>query len=479
MERNHRLIWRAVFAAISIFSFIFSIVVMVNCENEHTYEYVYLLPFAHACISFLCTFLYEKVEVNMISLVYIGLYTVRNVFGVVLLVLSDYTEIARHSGRLTLNIAICIMSVETLAVLAGIPWVFKKTMYGCRKRCLKLPKVRISMFAFVFAIAVLFCTAVVIRYPNLLKVYKNIFNSKEYLVEININEVYGYNRIFSIFKFVFDFVKLGLAAILVEFSRRFIKTGILQALVPFLSMIVFFLLADGGSAHLLTVVMAVVYAIYLIFPKQRKVLLSLSIIFFMLTLVMILAVKGTTTRNMLPVEYMSRLLNSYIPGITAVSACVDMRLKDIGIGMETFFNDTLLGWIPFLGSSVKANGHSMSYYFNENYTSMVGQIVPCIGQLYFYFGVLAFVPLLGSVYMAHYAYRRARNAKDSYIKMIWLYLGIHLARTPAMMNFTIAGNIITRFFLLWWVFSLFSPEGLRERKDSVSRAGRPTYTVMG
>lgn len=474
MERNDRIekiAWRALFTILSICSFAAAIVTLIKCEENEVYGYVFMLPLAHGVISLLCILLYDNVDINIVSLVFIGLYSLRNVLNIMLLAVTDFTIDIANSGPRTLNAAVLLMSVETLIVFISIPWMYKRIMYRQHKIRFRRPGFILSLRNFIFAAAIIFCMLVAIKYPQILSSYTDMFNSSEYIKEINIQEVYGYHRIFTLFRLVFEFIKIMTAALLIDISAKYVKTGILKVVIPLFSLSLFVLFADGSSGMLMTLVVSVLWGIWLSFPGQRKSMFLLFAGTAAVVLWGILAVKGTSARHLPIIDQMSGVLNAYIPGVTAVSDCIDMAFNHSDIIKDTFLRDAFYGWIPFITTSgINFTGHPLSYYFNAYYTQG-SQIVPCIGHCYFYLRGFAIIPLLVYIYAAHYSYKKAKYADNSYRKIIWLFLGVHLARTFTMMNISNSLGTITKFFALLWVLSLFSAD----RQESVNKRQKNIY----
>lgn len=202
------------------------------------------------------------------------------------------------------------------------------------------------------------------------------------------------------------------------------------------------------------------YIILKLYPKYKKILCVCIICIAVPMITLISEYRDNSFDS--PIKESEKELNAYLGGIYNISVAVDMRKTFYNeINMSNFIYDTLRPVI-FLGSILGKNMNSkltvelfnMEFFGHGNNKS---QIVPIIGQGYFYFGFLGAWILEGfALIFALKLEQFFMKTENLEYKFFTLYILLRLALMQGLSFTIIINNISYKFvlpMLLIWINS--------------------------
>lgn len=277
--------------------------------------------------------------------------------------------------------------------------------------------------------------ALVVIYPQLLYKFQPIFADKEVyyaLQDLGSTVKESMNLyVYHIGIWIVTLSKLLLVYVFIYLLYRISKGGNKLALIfSFIVVLVSCLFTTSDRAATIYTAIVGLLLIYKIFPRYRSFISRFSTVFAAGGIFFIF-LYGSIFKADNATSEVGYKLNAYFSGTLNVAACFEMNDANL---LETFMGDVLrniplvVGFFTHLPMSYLAFNKALGY--DAVYNS---QILPVIGQGYFYLGILGVIlfPIV-MFKIAYYLYNKIQSARDSFeyfallVALIFTFLGVNL-----------------------------------------------------
>lgn len=213
------------------------------------------------------------------------------------------------------------------------------------------------------------------------------------------------------------------------------------------------LITSGTRAHSVECCIAFLILAYSVFGddfgKRIGKLIPLAVI---LVFAGIMAKSGLDSSS----DNISAVMASYFGGVQNISTAIYGTCETSNFGIKNLAADTV-AQIPILGNWIKSAfsiGTSTGKYFNYviSATNPLGQIIPCVGLGYSYFGPILglifapILPLLAAMISVSFD-NKAMAEKDIIKKNVYLIATIMMARAVVMTNLMSAVSYLFNTFV--------------------------------
>lgn len=277
--------------------------------------------------------------------------------------------------------------------------------------------------------------ALVAIYPQLLYKFQPIFADKEvyYALQDLSSTVKGSMNlyVYHLGVWIVTLTKLLLVYVLIYLLNRTTKCGNwLILLFSFIVVFVSCLFTTSDRAATIYTAIVGLLLIYKIYPKYRDFISRFSVVSGIIGIFFIFLYGSIFKADNVASE-VGYKLNAYFSGTINVAACFEMNKANL---IETFIGDALrniplvMGFFTHLPMSYLEFNRALGYDVIYN-----SQILPVIGQGYFYLGIFGSVlfPII-MLKIAYCLYNRIQYARDSFeyfaymVAFIYTFLGVNL-----------------------------------------------------
>lgn len=409
---------------------------------DERFKYIFILPLSFGLTCLINYKIFEKLN-NLIVLAVFVLYCCRNCVAILFLANSEYLPLLDDFNADDVNHAVFILSFEAFVVL---------TFLKLKEGKFKLNLIHGSSFvkkgvvgSRSFYMMVFFLTYVLVAWnqvPAISENFKTIFDDEFGIMSsVEINETVvrgGLDRIMLTSSLmVIGFLKFVVPVMVIQWARRRVSFVFVRFFILLLLFYIQLLLITSETMQTIVVI----FVHFLVFAKVERVSFVLRNALFLSGGVVILPIvqlkfNGFDITN----GFLSTILQAYIPGLSNLAST--LRLNSDVSKIESLFSDVYSA-IPFRNSlfdfvpSIRA-----IQLFNEsNYVR--GQIIPFIGEAYYYFGYACFLVPIIIVNFALKFYRRAVNSRDYLEYAVYLYIALFFAVSILFYHST----ILISFFL--------------------------------
>lgn len=426
------------FWACSIFASLWTgFMVRFDTARPHEYSLLFLLPLTFCLLTILSGNCFTRIIKTTPALILYALYMMRNVVVVYVMYKGNYAGYYSTSNG---SDAIILMAYETVII-------FFTMWYAIHRYSVQDVECEVDLdlqewtnrkvpplFALAFYIIILFMVVVFITHPSVKGLYISLYRFNGSLMTESVTTVAGDgNRsIITLFTFFADFMRVLLPVYLFRVIRRYVGTewiGVLLSL-PIIALQMAFV----GATSALAIFCAFVdfYALLRIYPNYQKQLTRLLYVSAGLIVVVLFVVKFSNTVLYTGSEFegISEMMQAYFGGVCNISASFNIPKTEKWSAL--FFD--LYYTIPFNGTLFGLSGKTSANLFNAyNYGKF--QIIPCIGQSYYYLGAVL-APIVPAM-MCYFAIKVFNTSKQE--SNIWMYtsktlLWFYLCISPIMYN---------------------------------------------
>lgn len=443
---------KAIFLAVSLICF----VVLIILEKREEYIAIVSLPFSFFVISLFINF--KKHLWGTGGVVIWAMYFLRYTVFPVIIVMGQYRfDAPAEVYELYFNKACWLMNLELLVVSIVFclfsSYLLKKEKKKVADVQQQLPIAKNTdgyfagkkLFYSICGIFLAFNIVVYIMYPSLLSLYwRFIFFEQDRVARLAaLNELIavipGY--IYYPFKLTTEFLKIVIIVwLVIKITNSELNTLIKFLLVGILAVIS---ISFISSEQINSIILCFVIYLYLIFKY-----LKYSKLFVVFGLVGVIAGFAIVMRSIADVEDMQgfgRIINDYFNGPINVACSIGLK-NEIDFSLSYVFTD-ILNEIPLLERLTDAD--STNTLFNEFY-NLKGAIIPMVGYGYIYFGYIgAALPSLTVIVTVQLLDKIADNMQADVLKLIFLYLTVHIAMAVGMYNILIYYSL--------WIYELLVP----------------------
>lgn len=426
-------------------------IIIFNDKGEG-YYLLFLYPLTFFILK-ICLIKYTNLFSNLTSFIIISFFFIRSVFTPVLLYLSNYDLLKNGYGiyfnRSVIKIenydlAVLLACYEMTVIFLLLFFLNSKIKKNYKKETTKLDiKLKYFIYTLIAYIAI-----ILIIYPELIHNFQFILNIGESEKIIKVRSLrYGGDGIPAIFltllNSAFTMQQIILPVYLLE-KIKFKKYKTIWVISIILLLCSITNREKGNTFILLILFMITLYRTY---PKYRK-LINIFIVFLLFFASICLYIKS---KNSLGgetlISQLSVLFSAYFSGIPNIAYSLRMERGNITNICIDFVKS-----IPYIsGEFFKKELTSASIFnFNINGNNLYkDQILPMIGQGYFYFGyVLA--PVLPSfiLVLAFYYEHRMKKERNMILNHIYTYMVLYFSYSSIMLNINIFTGFLFRGLLL-------------------------------
>ena len=412
MSLKELFIWVAanVIAIISAF-------VIIDIDNNE-YRWLFLLPLSYCALNVLFVRIFSNRAFNSFAIVLIhGFYFIRIVLAPLVFAMSGFGFPFKNKANATLSIVLMIyeMSMVYMVVLVWSSKISKTVS----KEMIIDDRIYSRCKIILLCIAIVLMGLLVLN-PNSILLYRSGLGFFDYeftgFTSTEIIRQYSGSIVskFAIvtFRYVFNISRVIIPCIIAMMMKYKQKRESRIILVTLVAIFVFdFLIMDDTLAY--SICYSLIILVFLsrlldnkrIFNNALFVAAGLVVLFFVARFVLSQAVFKREGINTNPVEYISRILQSYFSGITNIGASLNMDSSNIFERGKYFIYEILRG-VPYASTLFGLDDTSLGSYFNT-VNGSVGQIVPLLGSSKFYFGY-ALAPVL-SCFLVSIGLKANRN----------------------------------------------------------------------
>lgn len=416
----------------------FLIVDDVTCPEY--YNRLWLLPLISGLIISGLLVVYSDVIKDIRATFIVALFGLRNIITPLIMRYGDYCGIVPVKSSESVNYAIALMLFETVIVL----------IYSVQKSYRSNDKDRIEkdqgfvtysqnstekflLFGLVCASAIL-----LIINPRFLSDYVSLFSSKNIrLTTIGLN---NQGVLYTLFTVIFPISYMFLCSYIIGTINKGYRKIWKSILSIFVMLIPFLFMNNSDLLNVICVVCIAMLSIKTGALRKRTVVIGLGLALFIIVVYIQNSITSLSVeaqnRNML--QNLSASMQAYMPGVCNVAGTynIDTSVSKITSIFYDFymalpFRSTLFG---FLG--INNDYRAVVLFCTSN--GVNSQIIPSIGQLYYYFSV--FAPFIECIFIkfAFNAFEKMKYAMNDFEYLTYGLLFIYMAITPIMYNFTIA-----------------------------------------
>ncbi|WP_461206120.1 O-antigen polymerase [Clostridium sp. DL1XJH146] len=440
-----------IFLFVIITSIVTGIRVAIDVNKPDYYEILSLLPIAFGLTSLLFFNIYKIIPFNLGASLLVGLYFIRNVVTILIMSFGNYYSVFVVQFEKNIIYSVLLMIYETVIVFVAIQYYSKK--YSDRKReniksdkdinLNKTGKKHLKIFGSTMLFSILLMVISYMIIPEIKLTFTNIFASGSIINNIGESDSIllvnrgGVRRIlFTIFIFLFNFYRIFIPAISIYFIKVKAKNSSFAIFLSYLIIMSQIFFIFGQTVYVFIVMSVLTMLMMKLYPSKVK-LIRFSLVLFMVVGIIVIFISKMEIgfNSSSKATSIAMMMQAYFPGIANIAGIFNI---DNPSKISTLFYD-LYYMIPFRNSIFGFQGERLVEVYN-NSNNVYAQIIPCIGQAYYYLGVFSpIIPILFVKLTMKYSCKlRKENNILKYVTYALLLL--YSATTPITYNITIFGS---------------------------------------
>ena len=457
-----------VYATSSIcFLFCMSIYSIIISNNlNYNYIFIAILPlFYTICITTLLL-IDTKFMYNFAKVLIIFFYGIRIfVFPILICIYGEYSS-SIVSDNIIYNIdkSVMIQCYEFLVItiFLGMNRKYKKTHKQFEIKIINDLRASKNIR---YAITILFAVfgMILFIYPSLVGKFRPImFTDKEVQLAWKINnEQIKYNVptiIYHISVWANSILRILIVYTLLIFIKKKERNGKNENKYIFISLVIIstlILIVTDDKAGSIFAAIAMLSLLTKIYPNKRKtitIIIVVSIFIIGFGIFIVLPLMNSTENFQNFIEYR---LNAYFSGFINIAAALNMPRENL----LTYFIGDVLRSIPLIKGFF--TNMPMSYIlFNQSLaydTIYNSQIIPCVGQSYFYFGYIGapiFSLILVSISLK--CYEKVKTIEDTLGYFIYYYIMLFASLGIVLYDFFLTFSLMLQYcFPIWVLYKVF------------------------
>ena len=432
------------FYILIIVSFITLYQCIYTSNVDSRFEFLFFLPLSFIIACLFNRSVVKKHSNNLIVLIVIGTYFIRNVISVyVLISIDDSVYAIVDSFTLnSFNKAIMIMSLDIVMIFYYLNYEMRNNYKNYYKRELTYFELfnakNSKVFKLLIISSLIFTLVSWFLVPQIGENYTTIFDSTVVdLSSLETNKEVDRGGIFRILLtlslMLFKLLIIAISVYLLSWIRlriSFISVRLsLFYIILFLQL--FFITGNTMDVVMTVGVLFIVYA--KIENSNKAVLLSGSI--GLLSLVFIIgSLKAASISS--GGSLLSLFLQGYFPGVFNLAGVFEI---DTNISkLDSLFAD-FYTMIPFRNTVFGIETElKTSEIFNES-NNVRGQIIPFIGESFYYLGYLGFIVPILVIKIAFYYFNQSNLTNNIMAYSFYLHIAFYFAVAPVLYHDTILG----------------------------------------
>lgn len=456
--------------------FFLSILMFVySCYSTDKYIIVAILPIAYTvgiCIITLIdyNFIYNLFEITVISLYGVRMFILPLFIGI--FGMPNYESI---SSNVLLNIdkSIFLQCYEFLAIVLFMSLNKKYNNLYIRKHInikifddLNITKNSRRTIRIITAII----TLIVIMYPQLLSKFRPLFFENEgKFIEWKIYNSQAMNNIPSIVYYISTWILIIVKILIVYIAIVHLKKisvkqnkekkYILLSIFIISSLIL--IITDDKAGNFFSCI-AMVLLLMKLYPNKKRYIKKILTIVILIAIFIFIVISNKDDNF---ANTMILKMNAYFSGSINIAGASIMPRENL---LEYFIGDTLRS-IPLIkGLFTDMN---MSYILFNKYlgldTIYNSQILPCIGQGYFYFGYIG-APILSLIIvkLGFICYKKSKTIEDTLGYFIYSNILVFLSVGVVLYDFFLTFSLITQYCIPIVILYKLSKKNMKITDDT-------------
>lgn len=433
---------------IGIFSFV-TILSSIFANNlDERYDLLFFVPLSFLIALSINYRISRYFLDNLVISIVFTTYFIRNVLAIYVLSISDYFSIIDNFSSDDMNSAIMIMSIDVIFVFCYLNYKMKYHSKNYIKKSLsynELLKDRNSiLFKFLILLILFFICFSWLIVPEISDNYVTVFdfNFSE-LSSIETNEKVdkgGVKRLLLTLSLLFiKILRILLPIFFLIWIKVYLKYLWMRFLLFCTLILLQFLLIPSQTMDVILVLL-VLFIVFLKIENNNRIIFKIG--FFGVLGVVLFFIKSKMEIGSDSISLLSLFLQGYFPGVYNLANVFTIE-TDIS-KLHSLFSD-FYSMIPFRNSifplDVSLNTNEI---FNARNT-IKGQIIPFIGEAFYYLGYLAFIIPLLIVKCAFHFYKKANSTSNVFEFTGYIYITVFFAISPILYHDTILGAF---FFII-------------------------------
>ena len=419
------------------FSIFVSILLLTDESVPHHYVHLWVLPLFTGLLIFFAMVGHKDYWKDVRILILIVLFSARNLYTPFLMFLGNYYGNFTSIKIENVDLSILIYALEELIIILFAIRLSKKQKN--KLAGFEMNNTRgISNLLLLVGLS-LFCVLTISIHREYMLDYTSLFSGTN--IRSNSAGTNGEGALYTLFGVVFPITYSFVSVYLIDFVRKRIRNPFRTIFILALIVIPLLFMSNSDAFNL---ILALCLASFAIVSKgTSKKFIFISIAASLVVVVDILYMVDKTSlvaqkNNMF--ENLSANSQAYLTGISNMAGLFNVKGND---KITNFLYD-IYAMIPFRNTIIGLQDDyqlTRIYYVSNDTNS---QIVPCIGQLFYYFSI--FAPLLecGLIYFAFKAYDKTLKANGPLSFFSYCVCFMYLIITPVLYNFTI---FMSRFLI--------------------------------
>ncbi|MED2972872.1 O-antigen ligase [Fictibacillus sp. B-59209] len=450
-------------------SFLVSIISLASYPPQG-YKMVFLLPLTYGLLILILPSITRFMIKNAGLLIFNIVTFVRYVILVLVGVLTDFS-IWRGipPGSTYLKSAILVMFIEMITVFIFIQIISKRYYSSTKMQVSNERVINKNINSFILNLFILLGIISVILFPEIISKLRFVTNLDDF-TEYQRNDF----PLFGLFELLFNIARiLVVLSIIVYWKKKHELTGKFKYVFYSIGISLLNLLIVTGLSRfsILISAVAILYFLAKLFNKHKKLIFSslMTGIIFSVTIVSLYKFFGRSENNSSnynDLAWWSDTLQMYFSGPKNVAIALTMNDRfDINIVIQILVDlfSSVAGIAGILHPNFSTVGlYNLTYYGS---TVSVDQIVPIVGQGFFYFGYIgSFIPSIIAVWLMMKFDKKAALTNNPYSSYAYYFIATWFGALM-MVNWTILfSHFINTFVLLMIIIKVNNRFILKNKK---------------
>ncbi len=415
-----------------------AVLIISDRDRPDVYKYLWVLPLVFSIFIILIDCVYKIDEIK--CAIMISLFSMRNIVTPIIMRYGKYSSYFPVSSQDNVNNAILLMLYESIIVITY--GVYLSNKIETNQLNFQYSKARIKVksqinpptIGIVFA---LFLLLIFVTNPGFFKGYTSFFSGGNIR---DISPAESSSAIQTLFGVFFPIIYTFFGVYLIMISSALVHFQPLRKLLCIIAVCIPLLFMNNSDAFSLICVLSLAIVALRTNGLDKKIFFAvigggtmIAAIYILLSAANLSFSSATKTT----MQKLSDLFVAYFPGVPNVAGFFNMKDHD---KLQTLFYDFYVT-IPYRNSvfGLTTDYRLVKYLCADNFTN--SQVMPCIVQLTYYFGIFgAFIECL-FIRFAFRVYGKMGNEKNAFMLFAHSMLFIYLMLTPVSYNYT---NVMAR-----------------------------------
>lgn len=420
-----------------IFSIVICILIANDSNRPNFYNYLWILPLTYGIYVFFLTASRPEIWDDIRFLIIAGLYFIRNSLTPLFMFIGDYRGVFTLLNLNNVNKAIAIMVFEAIVVLAYAAFATRK--YPVQDNSYHFNYIKNDYDSLLLFVLIVFCVISVLLNPSFMLDFVSLFSGKN----IRLTSINSSGAWYTLFVILFPITYTFFCVYIMKIVNGTFKNPFKTVLNIFLIIVPLFFMNNSDAFNIICSLCIALVSLYSNGMKKKTFIVLISVgviavVFFLFFMITELSIEMSRNTNM---QNVSIDLQAYFPGVCNLAGL--FNVGDKFSKLTTLFYD-IYSTIPFRNTIFGLNeNHSLTTVWGaDNGTN--SQILPCVGQLHYYFWVFAPLVECWLIKISYKTYQKMRQTKGVFLFVARCMCFIYFIITPVMYNCSI---LFSRFFI--------------------------------